>query len=76
MPFPGSRLKRHLTDSEAAAIARTVLGTDGLLLGSEDAASRKQKLMTLYAQGFTISQLVRLTGLGRKEIEWHLEIKR
>lgn len=76
VPFPGSRLKRHLTDSEAAAIARTVLGTDGLLLGSEDAASRKQKLMTLYAQGFTISQLVRLTGLGRKEIEWHLEIKR
>ena len=76
VPFPGSKLSRHLTDGEAAAIAQALLGADGLLLGAENIASRKQKLAVLYAHGFTVSQIVRITGLGRREVERHLDIKR
>lgn len=76
VPFPGSRLRRHLTDGEALAIAQALLGADGLHLGAENAAVRKQKIAILYTHGFTIAQVSRLTGLGRREVEHYLEIKR
>ena len=66
-PFPGSRLRAHLTDDETAWIAHAVLG-GSCDLTSADKEAREWAVATLSKRGFAISQISRITGLSRSEV--------
>lgn len=65
LPFPGSGLARHLSDDEALAIAKDVLGADGVNLATCDRKARDAGIALLAERGFPISQISRVTGVGR-----------
>ena len=68
-PFPGSKLSGHLTDDEAITIARAVLERNDLNLASVPKERREGDVNLLSDRGFTIAQIARITGLGRRSIE-------
>ena len=68
MPFAGSRLRRHLGDDETLRIAKAVAGDDVVSLRLKGKDERSAAVKLLSAHGFTESRIVRLTGLGRKEV--------
>ena len=65
LPFPGSGLAHHLSDEEALAIAKNILGADGVNLAACDAETRAASIALLAERGFSITQISRLTGIGR-----------
>ena len=70
LAFPGSQLRGHLTDDEAARIARAVMGGK-CDLASADRNARASAINILTKRGFGVSQIARITGLGRGEIYRH-----
>lgn len=68
IPFPGSRLKRHLTDEKAFAIAKMILTVDPTNLRKLDTDTRLPALKTLKERGLSVRQISRITGLGKNEI--------
>ena len=63
-PFPGSRLTNHLSDDEALAIAKAVLGDKGINLAACDKDSRRTGIALLAERGFPVAQIARITGVG------------
>ena len=63
--FPGSRLKNHLSDAEALVIAQSIVGTKVTELPSAQKYECEQAVATLYARGFPVAQIARISGLGR-----------
>ena len=72
LPFPGSKLRRHLSDDEALAIACSVLGTSDCSLGSKKEPEQEAIVRLLSEHGFTTAQMIRITGLGKNVIARHL----
>ena len=68
LPFPGSKLRAHLSDDEAGAILKAILGSDEKSLMRMDVRERTPILSMLRERGFTTRQLARITGLGTGEI--------
>ncbi|MDO5106864.1 MAG: transposase [Coriobacteriaceae bacterium] len=64
-PFPGSSLTNHLSDDEALAIAKAVLGADGINLAACDKSVRIAGITVLAERGFSIAQISRITGVAR-----------
>ncbi len=67
-PFPGSRLKAHLSDDEAVRIAREVLGRDNINLAKASPEERGAALQLLAERGFTTRQVSRICGLGKSTV--------
>lgn len=65
LPFPSSRLSGHLSDDEALAIAKAVLGADGINLAACDKSTRVAGITLLAERGFSIAQISRITGVAR-----------
>ena len=63
-PFPGSMLTHHLSDDEALAIAKAVLGDKGINLAACDKDSRRTGIALLAERGFPVAQIARITGVG------------
>ncbi len=63
--FPGSRLSGHLSDDEALAIAKAVLGEKGANLAACDKAARAAGITLLAERGFSTLQICRITGVSR-----------
>ena len=72
LPFPGSQLRGHLNDDEAARISHAVMGGN-CDLTSADRAARSTAIAVLIKRGFGVSQISRVTGLGRGEIYRHMK---
>ena len=68
LPFPGSKLKAHLSDDEAARIAREVLGRDNINLAKASQEERRTALQLLAERGFTTRQISRICGLGKSTV--------
>lgn len=68
LPFPSSKLKKHLSDDEFQRIATCILGYDVTSLSRCVPDQQKRDLKVLVDRGLPISLLSRLTGLGRSEI--------
>lgn len=68
LPFPGSKLKRHLSDDEIRRVAMSILGYDITELGTHNKVQQKTDVRKLFKRGMSVSQLARLTGLGRSEL--------
>ena len=68
LPFAGSKLKRHITDDEAKRVARLVVGENVGHLKTCDASIRTEAVRTLGERGFSVQQIARISGLGRREI--------
>ncbi len=64
LPFPGSKLKAHLTDEEAAHIAVEVLGRDNVNLAKADDALRNDAVTLLKRRGFSVRQTSRICGIS------------
>lgn len=67
--FPGSRLKRHLSDEELIAIAKILVGDD-LNIAAWDPPSRDVAVMTLLSRGFSVRQINRICGVSRGVIDF------
>ena len=65
VPFPGSMLKDHLTDDEALAIAKGILGEDGINLAAYEKEARTAGVRLLSERGFSVARIARITGLSR-----------
>lgn len=68
LPFPGSGLKRHVTDDEARIVAEKILGYSPGKLATKDKAERNQGIALLKQRGFWEQLIVRLTGISRYAI--------
>lgn len=68
MPFPGSRLVRHLADEEMATIAEAIIGFEAKDLVKMCVEQRKEAIELLLSRGLPVMVISRLSGLGRKEI--------
>ena len=68
LPFAGSKLKRHVSDEEAKRVAKLVVGENVEHLKICDASIRTEAVRTLGERGFSVQQIARISGLGRKEI--------
>ena len=64
-PFPGSALSNHLTDDEALAIAKAILGDMGVNLAACDRNTRVEGVSLLAERGFPTLQIARITGVSR-----------
>lgn len=73
LPFPGSKLRNHLTDDEAAQIARDILGRDGVNLAKATKSKRKSAIATLRQRGFTRKQVSRICGVGDSAVKHYFE---
>ena len=63
-PFPGSSLTNHLSDDEALAIAKAVLGDTGINLSACDRGVQSAGIVELFQRGFSVPQIARITGVG------------
>lgn len=63
-PFPGSRLTNHLSDDEALAIAKAVLGDTSVNLAACDRGVQSAGIVELFQRGFSVPQITRITGVG------------
>ena len=61
---------RQLSDEEAVAFARNVLGVESLTsIASLDKPARNASIAALRESGLTIDQIVRITGIGRNIVQ-------
>lgn len=68
-PFPSSKLSKHLTFDELFNVALRLLGRDVLNgLKAMDPPDRAPYFMQLLRAGFTVSEIARVTGIGRASI--------
>ena len=65
LPFPGSMLSNHLSDDEALAIAKGILGPGGVNLAACDKEARHAGIRLLSERGFSIPQIARITGVSK-----------
>ncbi|MBQ3283460.1 MAG: transposase [Atopobiaceae bacterium] len=73
-PFPGSSLRGHLRYDELVLLARAAAGVDDLAeLSRMGVDERRRALASLRDAGMTITQMARLTGLGRSSVYFALE---
>lgn len=74
LPFPGSRLKGHLSDEEALRLAREVLEMDDVNLARLQPSVRREKLEKLRDHSFSVRQLSRICGIStatiNKALSW------
>lgn len=68
-PFRTSSLRNHLSDDEAARVAKGILGFDPRELAAMEPGRRNQALAVLGRHGFTRNLMMRLTGLGRRTVQ-------
>ena len=73
LPFPGSILTNHLTDDEALAIAKGILGQNGINLAACDNSVRAKSISLLSERGFSVPQIVRITGVSRGSCNYLLQ---
>lgn len=73
VPFPGSRLKNHLTDEEAARVFKDALGFDATTLNRLKPEERMVPIATAVTRGISIRQLSRVSGLGTSSIQRAIE---
>ena len=65
VPFPGSRLRGHLSSDELMRIAVGILGRDTInWIKSYPKSVRDDCVRKLKAAGFTMGEISRITGLG------------
>lgn len=76
LPFPASRIGRHLSDEEMKRIASSIVGFDVDTLASMSIDKRANMVGLLVERGMPISTLSRFTGLGRKEIYHYITDER
>ena len=68
-PFPESKLRKHLAPDEQIQIALIILGRETLAqMRQMKQSERKPLLQKLASAGFTETEIVRITGLGRQAI--------
>ena len=70
VPFPGSTLKRHFDDDEALRLACGILGFDARSVSQMSVELQRTACGKLLAHGFSIAQTARITGVGKRRIEW------
>ncbi len=71
-PFPGSKLKNHVSDDDALRIARYILGFELHELASMSINDRSDSVKLLTKRGFTRSCIMRITGMSRTTIQSYL----
>lgn len=71
-PFPGSKLRRHLSDADYLRIALGIVGERIHTLKEYPATERAAAVQTLSERGFPSSVIMRITGLGRGEVARYL----
>ena len=65
-PFPGSRLRAHLSDDEAAVIMRHILGDSlDLNLSRYSLEIRRQAVAKLLDRGFSTTRIARICGVSQ-----------
>lgn len=69
LPFPGSKLKQHLSDDEAARIACDILGRDGINLAKVDPGKRRDSVALLRRRGFSRRQISRVCGIAASSVQ-------
>ena len=74
LPFPGSKLRAHLTDDEAARIAVEVLGRDNINLAKADSHLRQSSVTLLRQRGFTMRQVSRICGISTNVVRYYLDL--
>jgi len=76
LPFPGSKLRGHLSSDELLQIAWTAIGKDTLnALKSMQPKERVAPIGALRKAGLTEREIVRLSGIGRNSIRKALSTK-
>ena len=68
LPFPGSRLKAHLSDDEAFRIALGIFGRDGLNLAKATREERSAAVTCLAQRGFTTRQIARICNISQSSV--------
>lgn len=69
-PFPNSTLINHLTYDELVRVAENVIGRDTLIgLKKLKLVARSEAIAKLLSAGFTESQIMRLSGVGRWAVQ-------
>ncbi|MDO4404606.1 MAG: transposase [Atopobiaceae bacterium] len=64
VPFSGSKLTAHLSDSEALEIARGIMQCNDTNLAKIDEEKRDEIVVNLHERGFSNRQITRITGVG------------
>ena len=71
LPFPGSKLRNHLTDDEAIRIAIDVLGRSEMNLAKASNKERSNAVRLLKNHGFTRRQISRICGIGESTVQYY-----
>ena len=67
--FPGSKLTGHLSDSEALVICQAIMRCANTSLVGASADERAMTVRMLNERGLNVSQMARITGLGRSTVQ-------
>ena len=76
VPFPGSKLTKHLSADELWRVAEGLVGRDALLgIRGKGPRERAQVIKVLVDAGFRECEIVRVTGLGKSAVNRAINAK-